>query len=218
MIHPAQKDKSTSDFGQHAARASSNYTCMQYFARGAAESMLYRCLLGSNGKGFRLQLHTPTSYNAKKPLGGLLAKLPICFSARATVADPRAPRGRDLTCLDLPVNLLIPLPCQSQKEKPFRIGAANLLTSEPPTTEHGGPPTDVDPESKKRNVWNWKACRFPAELSLVSVRPSLRRGDLIRHRISIEPWDITFTVSPADWKPVAFLPLCRGDLGMVGCG
>ena len=174
MIHPAQKDKSTSDFGQHAARASSNYTCMQYFARGAAESMLYRCLLGSNGKGFRLQLHTPTSYNAKKPLGGLLAKLPICFSARATVADPRAPRGRDLTCLDLPVNLLIPLPCQSQKEKPFRIGAANLLTSEPPTTEHGGPPTDVDPESKKRNVWNWKECRShpwePGSFSVSSKR------------------------------------------------
>jgi hypothetical protein len=35
-----EKDKSTSAFGQHAARASSNYTCMQYFARGAAGSML----------------------------------------------------------------------------------------------------------------------------------------------------------------------------------
>jgi hypothetical protein len=131
MIHPAQKDKSTSDFGQHAARASSNYTCMQYFARGAAESMLYRCLLGSNGKGFRLQLHTPTSYNAKKPLGGLLAKLPICFSARATVADPRAPRGRDLTCLDPSESSHSPaLPITKGKAVPHRrCKFANLRTT-----------------------------------------------------------------------------------------
>jgi hypothetical protein len=74
-----------------------------------------------------------------------------------------------VSCLDFPVNLLIPLLCQSSRS--FCTGAPNLLTSEPPTTEHGGPPTDVDPESKKRNVWNWKACRFPESFPLsLSVR------------------------------------------------
>lgn len=81
----------------------------------------------------RVQLHTP---QRKKLLGGLLAKLLWSdLPARATVAEPRAPRG-------LPGFSIFSLPRSANHKSRSASGPQNLLTSEPPTTEDGGLPTE----------------------------------------------------------------------------
>jgi hypothetical protein len=161
---------------------------MQYFA--AAASMLltveiearYRkwtagLLLATHqdatGKGFRLQLHTHQSTTQEKPLCGLLAKLPIRFSVRATVCRTACGSSSwPAWIFQYVQSSPIPLLCQSQK--PFLcIGnpPQNLLNSR--TTNHRGRRASDRRRSRrararaeKRNVWNWKACRLPGRYLL----------------------------------------------------
>lgn len=120
----------------------------------------------ATGKGFRLQLHTHQSTTQEKPLCGLLAKLPIRFSVRATVGRTARPRG--LPGFSNMCNLL-QFPCSANHKSRFSASASppqNLLNSR--TTNHRRRRASDRRRSRrararaeKRNVWNWKACRLP---------------------------------------------------------
>jgi hypothetical protein len=111
---------------------------------------------------------TPThqSTTQENPLCGLLAKLPIRFSVRATVCRTARPRG--LPGFSNVCNLL-QFPCSANHKSRFSASATppqNLLNSR--ATNHRGRRASDRRRSRqararaeKRNVWNWKACRLP---------------------------------------------------------
>jgi len=161
-------------------------------------------LPGCNGKGFACSctLRTP---RRKKPLGGLLAKQ---ITGSGNGLPNRARAHTSWPAWIFLSNLLIPLLCQSQK--PFCIGAPKFAKLR--TTNHRrrrASDRDDDPAraSEKRNIWKWKACRCTSSLNSTSLSLGRRRSHPSSSvQVSIEPWDVGFTVSPVDWKPVAFHP------------